>query len=72
MSFELLQSFIPSLKICPDILKHVSKNVNTILITGTNGKTTTTALTNHIFNNSFINCFSNYTGANMLPGITTT
>ena len=61
-----------ALKICPDILKHVSKNINTILITGTNGKTTTTALTNHIFNNSFINCFSNYTGANMLPGITTT
>lgn len=61
-----------ALKICPDILKHVSKNVDTILITGTNGKTTTTALTNHIFNNSFINCFSNSTGANMLPGIVAT
>lgn len=61
-----------ALKIYPDILKHVSKNVETILITGTNGKTTTTALTNHIFNNAFIDCFSNSTGANMLTGIVTT
>ena len=61
-----------ALKIYPDILKHVSKNVETILITGTNGKTTTTALTNHIFNNAFIDCFPNSTGANMLTGIVTT
>ena len=61
-----------ALKIYPDSLKHVSKNVETILITGTNGKTTTTALTNHIFNNAFIDCFSNSTGANMLTGIVTT
>lgn len=61
-----------ALKIYPEILKHVSKNVETILITGTNGKTTTTALTSHIFNNAFIECFSNSTGANMLPGIVTT
>lgn len=61
-----------ALKIYPEILKHVSKDVETILITGTNGKTTTTALTNHIFNNAFIDCFSNSTGANMLSGIVTT
>lgn len=61
-----------ALKICPDILKHVSKNVESIFITGTNGKTTTTALATHIFNDAFIECFSNSTGANMLTGITTT
>ncbi len=61
-----------ALRICPDILKHVSKNVETILITGTNGKTTTTSLTNHIFKNAFINSFTNETGANMLHGIVTT
>ncbi len=61
-----------ALKIYPEILKHVSENVETILITGTNGKTTTTALTNHIFENAFIDCFTNSTGANMLPGIVTT
>lgn len=61
-----------ALKIYPDILKHVSKNVDTILITGTNGKTTTTTLTTHIFKNAFIDCFSNSTGANMLNGIVTT
>ena len=60
-----------ALKICPDILKHVSKNVESIFITGTNGKTTTTALTTHIFKNAFIDCFSNSTGANMLSGIVT-
>ncbi len=61
-----------ALKICPDILKYISKNVETILITGTNGKTTTTSLTQHIFNNAFIESFSNSTGANMLPGVVTT
>ena len=60
-----------ALKMCPDILKHVSRNVESIFITGTNGKTTTTALTTHIFNNAFIDCFSNSTGANMLTGIVT-
>lgn len=75
MKFKNKGSSFPgkiALKIYPDILKHVSKNVETILITGTNGKTTTTALTNHIFNNAFIDCFSNSTGANMLTGIVTT
>lgn len=61
-----------ALKIYPEILKIVSKDVETILITGTNGKTTTTALTTHIFKNVFIDCFTNSTGANMLPGIVTT
>ena len=61
-----------ALKICPNILKHVSRNVDTIFITGTNGKTTTTALTHHIFKNAFIDCFTNSTGANMLSGIVTT
>ena len=61
-----------ALKIYPEILKIVSKDVETIFITGTNGKTTTTSLTNHIFKNAFIDCFTNSTGANMLNGIVTT
>ena len=31
-------------KICPDIMRHVSKRVKIVLITGTNGKTTTTSM----------------------------
>lgn len=60
-----------ALKICPDILKYVALNTDSIFITGTNGKTTTSALTNHIFKNAFIDSFSNSTGANMLSGIVT-
>lgn len=58
-----------ALKIDSDILKKVSENYKVILITGTNGKTTTTSMVNGVLQASGLDTITNATGANMLPGI---
>lgn len=58
-----------ALKLEKDILKFVSNDYETILITGTNGKTTTTSMIYNIIKNQGNNVLTNATGANMLPGI---
>lgn len=58
-------------KLCPNILKYASKNTTTILITGTNGKTTTTSMIYNMVKSSNNACFSNLSGANMECGIIT-
>lgn len=58
-------------KICPDIMAHVSKNTRIILITGTNGKTTTTSMIYHMVQKNNQPVFSNVSGANMEWGIIT-
>ncbi len=59
-----------ALKIDKNILKVVAKHYKTILITGTNGKTTTTSMIYNIIKKSGQPVITNSTGANMLPGIT--
>jgi len=58
-----------ALKLDKDILSIVSKNYEVILITGTNGKTTTTSMVYNILKESHKKVITNNTGANMLPGI---
>ncbi|MFR1448915.1 MAG: MurT ligase domain-containing protein [Beduini sp.] len=58
-------------KICPDIMAYVSKNTRIILITGTNGKTTSTSMIYNMVKAANIPCFSNVSGANMEWGIIT-
>ena len=56
---------------CPDMIKHF-KGIDpskVVFITGTNGKSTTTNLINHIFTKSGYNVVCNLEGANLLPGI---
>ena len=62
-----------ALKICPDFLTYVKKyfTKGVINITGTNGKTTTTALIGHILSGCK-SVISNVEGANMLTGIVNT
>ncbi len=60
-----------ALKIDPNILNYLSKNYTVILVTGTNGKTTTSAMINEILINSGIHSINNSSGANMLTGIVT-
>lgn len=61
-----------ALKFDSNILSVVAKNYRTILITGTNGKTTTTSMIYNIIKKSGNRVITNSTGANMLPGITAT
>lgn len=58
-----------ALKICPDILKTIGAGYNVIIVTGTNGKTTTTSMIHNVLEASGKNVITNNTGANMLPGV---
>lgn len=58
-----------ALKFDKNILSIVAQNYKVILVTGTNGKTTTTSMIYNIIKSAGIKVISNNTGANMLPGI---
>ena len=61
-----------ALKIDKNILSKVSKGYKVILVTGTNGKTTTTSMIYNIIKESGHQVITNNTGANLFPGIVTT
>ena len=61
-----------ALKICPDILRYFSKELcRTVMVCGTNGKTTTCRILSELLNKKGIRHIANREGANMLPGIVT-
>lgn len=60
-----------ALKIDKNILKTVSKGYKTILVTGTNGKTTTTSMITNILKEQGYDVITNNTGANLFRGIVT-
>lgn len=60
-----------ALKICPDLLAELGKNVDTVIVTGTNGKSTTVGMIRHMLDAQKIPYFSNRSGANVISGITT-
>ena len=55
-----------ALKVCPDVLSALSKGVRTILITGTNGKTTSARMIEQAFIDQKRSYFSNKSGANLI------
>jgi UDP-N-acetylmuramyl tripeptide synthase len=59
-----------ALKICPDLLGELAKTVTTVIVTGTNGKTTTSRMIEQAFIDAGISYFANKTGANLISGIT--
>ncbi|WP_322875242.1 Mur ligase family protein, partial [Clostridium perfringens] len=61
-----------ALKIDRNILKVVSKNYKVILVTGTNGKTTTTSMIYNVLKGNGLDVITNATGANLYPGIVST
>ncbi|PCR99502.1 lipid II isoglutaminyl synthase subunit MurT [Lactococcus fujiensis] len=61
-----------ALKFDPKILSQLTKNYEIIVITGTNGKTLTTALTVGILEKACGPVVTNQTGANMITGIVST
>ena len=60
-----------ALKLCPDLLARLSKDVKTVVITGTNGKTTSARIVEQAFAEAGRSYFANRSGANLLSGITT-
>jgi len=59
-----------ALKVCPNVLAYLAKNVTTIIVTGTNGKTTTARMIEQALADSGISYFANKSGANLLSGVT--
>ncbi|MDD6795000.1 MAG: Mur ligase family protein [Clostridiaceae bacterium] len=58
-----------ALKLDRKILKVAAKDYKVILVTGTNGKTTTTSMITNIFKEKGYRVITNNTGANLFPGI---
>ena len=59
-----------ALKLCPDLLRELAKTVTVVIVTGTNGKTTTSRMIEQSFIDAGISYFANKTGANLISGIT--
>ena len=60
---------IVAMKIAKNILAAVSEGMNIIVVTGTNGKTTTCNMIEHALTNAGCDCLRDKAGANMLNGI---
>ena len=59
-----------ALKICPYLLGELSKNVKTIIVTGTNGKTTCSRIVEQMLADAGLKYFTNRSGSNLIQGIT--
>lgn len=57
------------LKICPDILGHLARDMKVICVTGTNGKTTTCHVIRDMIEANGNTVFCNDAGANLLGGV---
>lgn len=60
-----------ALKICPELLTVLAKDVKSVAVTGTNGKTTTVRMVEEAFSQAGLNYFTNRSGANLISGIAT-
>lgn len=60
-----------AMRIFPDLLRHLSADADVTLVTGTNGKTTTTKMIVEIMDAAGMQVICNTDGANMLQGIAT-
>ena len=58
-----------ALKLCPDIVARLSRGVLTVMVTGTNGKTTTCRMIEQMLLDAKIDCMANRSGSNLERGI---
>ena len=59
-----------AVRICPDLLRHISRGMKITVITGTNGKTTSARIVEQAHIDAGLSYFANRSGANLLTGIT--
>ena len=60
-----------ALRVCPELLSILARDVKTVAITGTNGKTTSARMIEQGFADAKRSYFANRSGANLISGITT-
>ena len=60
-----------ALKLCPNLLSILARQVRSVAITGTNGKTTSSRMVEEAFAEAGFSYFANRSGANLIDGITT-
>ena len=60
-----------AMAVCPDILRLLGSKYRIIMVTGTNGKTTTSRIIEQILAENQIKYVSNKSGANLLSGLVT-
>lgn len=60
-----------ALKLCPELLRYLAADVRCVVITGTNGKTTSARIVEEMFVQNKLSYFANRSGANLITGITT-
>ena len=58
-----------ALKLCPDIVARLSRGVRTVMVTGTNGKTTTCRMIEQMLLDAKIDCMANRSCSNLERGI---
>ncbi|MBP3217905.1 MAG: DUF1727 domain-containing protein [Lachnospiraceae bacterium] len=59
-----------AMKFDPEVLRTVSRGMKILVVTGTNGKTTTCRMLEHALTRSGVRCLANKSGANLLSGVT--
>lgn len=59
-----------ALRVCPDALARMARGVTAVLITGTNGKTTTSRMLEQMAADAGLPYFANRSGSNLRQGIT--
>ena len=59
-----------ALKLCPGLLNYLAKDVKCVIVTGTNGKTTSSRIIEEIYLKAGASYFANRSGANLINGIT--
>ena len=60
-----------ALRVCPNLLELLARDVKSVAITGTNGKTTSARMIEEAFAEQGLHYFANRSGANLISGITT-
>ena len=58
-----------ALRVCPDMLSRLARGVTTVMVTGTNGKTTTCRMLEQMARDAGRDCFANRSGSNLERGI---